>query len=238
MRKQTEAGWLEYFSGGVPTGNFFKITLDDLSSYIDRTSKDRMINRLNEVCFIGLVSYFEAFCKDHFSSIINIEPSLITRLSSTAYDISIDPIRLLTEPDGYIWKLGFLINDKFDFGTAQKINSFYSTLLKVSPFSKTEAIKYSEILRDRNLLVHHGGTYTHNYLRQTKVAAPDGRDRPYFDSLVVTTDYFDEKSEFISGIAQKIMKSTHSALSSYINENGIRYKKERKKALNSFLWWE
>ena len=69
----TEPSSLDYFTGGVPTGEFFRLTLDDLSSFVDRSSNERGVNRLNEVCFIGLVSYFEAFCKDHFASILNME---------------------------------------------------------------------------------------------------------------------------------------------------------------------
>ena len=47
-----DSHWLDYFSGGVPTGEFFRMTLDDLVKTIDRSSEG--LSRVNEVCFIGL----------------------------------------------------------------------------------------------------------------------------------------------------------------------------------------
>jgi len=47
---------------------------------------------LEEICFIGLVSYFEAFCRDCFASLINIcQTALLSDLPSKDYNISIDP---------------------------------------------------------------------------------------------------------------------------------------------------
>lgn len=190
---------------------------------------------MNEICFIGLVSYFEAFCKDHFASIINIEPTLLKGLRNSGHDTSIDPERLLDFRNDWIIKLGFLVSEKYDFGTAQKINTLFMALLKISPFSKVEAKEYERILRDRNLLVHHGGTITLAYANQT--SAPANKSyAPYYDSLVVTPGYFDQRLAFIRDIAAKLLRTTHSALNSYIDESGEQYSEERKKALDAFLW--
>lgn len=231
----TEPSWLDYFSGGVPTGEFFRMTLSDLSSFVDRSPEETGINRLNEVCFIGLVSYFEAFCKDHFASILNIEPSLLQNLRKHDRDVTIDPSDLLTFTNEWAWRLGFLVAQKYDFGAAQKINSLYSALLAVTPFSKDEAHSYDNILRDRNLLVHHGGTYTLSYLRQARIV--DARRNAFSNSLVVTADYFDKNLEFIKGIAQKMLKATHGALETYVNDRGFEYSTERKKAMDALDWW-
>lgn len=233
---QEEQDWLDYFSGGVPTGEFFRMTLEDLTKIIDRPV--RGMSRVNEVCFIGLVSYFEAFCKDHFASILSIEPALLGPLRDNGQDIQIDPARLLEFNDNWNTKLGFLVAEKFDFGTAQKINALYGALMKLTPFSKDEAKFYEGILRDRNLLVHHGGTFTLAYAAQTKLSLESPLARPFLDSLVVSPDYFDERLEFIKGIARKILKATHSALHAHIKNSGDSYSGERLKAVDAFLWWD
>jgi len=231
----TEPNSLEYFAGGVPTTEYFRFTLNDLSSVIDRSSSEQGVNRLNEVCFIGLVSYFEAFCKDHFASILNIEPTLLENLAKENHDVTIDPSQVLGFGNQWRLRIGFLVAEKYDFGTAQKINALYNALLKVTPFSKEDARRYDQILRDRNLLVHHGGTYTLSYLRQAK--APDPRGRAFFDSLVVTAEFFDEQLSFIESIALKIMSGTHTALARYIKDRGLEYSQERSDAVQYLLWW-
>jgi hypothetical protein len=55
------------------------MVLDELRN-LSGSSEDHdppRLNRLQELCFIGLMSYVEAFCNDHFASLVNIEPSLI-----------------------------------------------------------------------------------------------------------------------------------------------------------------
>jgi hypothetical protein len=111
----TDPSWLDYFSGGVPTGDFFRMTLEGLAKLIDKSSKG--ISRVNEVCYIGLVAYFEAFCKDHFASVLNIEPTLLERLRQHSQDVQIDPTRLLELGMEWSYRLGFLVAEKFDFGT-------------------------------------------------------------------------------------------------------------------------
>lgn len=230
-----DPGWLEYFSGGVPTGEFFRMTLEDLTKTINRSSQG--LNRVNEVCFIGLVSYFEAFCKDHFASILNIEPKLLASLRDNGQDTLIDPSRLLEFRDEWSIRLGFLVAEKFDFGTTQKVNALYGSLLKVTPFSKDEARYYDEILRDRNLFVHHGGTFTLSYSTQNKLSSEIDAVRPFFDSLLVSPEYFDERLEFIKEMARKILKATHSALHAFAGKSGASYSPEQMKAVDAFLWW-
>ena len=54
---------------------------------------------------------------------------------------------------GVEWKeIQTLLAEKFDFGTPQRVNALYGSLLTVTPFSKDEASTYDRILRDR-----HGG---------------------------------------------------------------------------------
>jgi hypothetical protein len=123
--------WLDYFSGAVPTSEFFPMTLDDLSEIVSAATDRAGSNRLTEGCFISLVSYFEAFCKDHFASILNIEPRLLENLKRQGQDITIDPSHLLSFDQEWSCRLGFLIAEKYDLGTARKTNALYGALLKI-----------------------------------------------------------------------------------------------------------
>lgn len=234
----TELNWLDYFSGGVPTGEYFRITLDEIKDICDLAKEKPGGSRLYEICFIGLISYFEAFCKDHFASIINIVPELLENLKKNGQDISVDAGKILVYPQDLCYRIGFILAEKYDFGSAQKINAIYKSVLNITPFSKSEIETYNTILRDRNLFVHHGGTYTLSYLQHAKIVNEHGRDRAFFDSLVVSKELLYEKIEFIGNIAFKLLKATHSAMTKLISENNICIDAQRKKALDAFLWWE
>jgi hypothetical protein len=229
----TEPDWLDYFSGGVPTGEFFRLTLDELKDICGSSNKTPGINRLHEVCFIGLVSYFEAFCKDLFASIINILPDLLENLRKNGQDTSIDASRVLTYPQDLCYKIGFILAEKYDFGSAQKINAVYRALLNITPFSVSEIVAYNAILRDRNLFVHHGGMYTLSYLQQAKIINDYGKDRAFFDSLVITKDQLIEKLEFIDGVAHKLSRATHNAMAKYVSDNQINLGEQRQKAMDA-----
>ena len=232
-----ELSWLEYFSGGVPTGEYFRMTLDDLRKLV-APSSDEFPRNLIEVCYIGLVSYFEAFCKDHFAAIINILPTTAIRLRDKGHDTTVDVAVLLRTKADLTSQLGFLLAEKFDFGTPQKVNALYGALLTVTPFSKYAASVYDRILRDRHLLVHHGGTFTSSYLQQMRSSGLDpGPSRVFFDSLVVTKEAFLRDVHFFEDIARKLLSSTRTAMNRFIAEEGLNVGKERQKAIDAFLWW-
>jgi hypothetical protein len=224
------------FSGGVPTVPFFfSYTLDGLKQIYLAQKEHSGGNQVNELCVIGLVSYFEAFCKDHFASIINIEPLLLRNLSGSGQDITIDPVKALELSDSLSCNIGFLVAEKYDFGTAQKINALYKSLLLITPFSKDEMQTYAKLLRDRNLLVHHGGTFTSSYVEQNRNVLPTGKKRPFFDSLVISKAYIDEQFKFIEQVTRKLAKSSHAALVKYLDENEIQIPEWKQKAVDSFL---
>ena len=177
---------LDYFSGGVPAAGYFAMTLDDLRviSQSEASEKANGISRLQEICFIGLMSYFEAFCKDHFASILNLEPSLLRNLKKAGQNVDLDASTLLLYGGEIVHRLGFLIAEKFDFGSAQKINAFFGALLKLTPFGKDEAVEYAGLLNDRNLLVHHGGTFTLSYLEQKGSDLTNLTSNAFFNSRV------------------------------------------------------
>src|SRR5689334_3972624 len=196
-----EPSWLEYFAGGVPTGEYFRITLKDLREVVDLKDADEQwpgTSRFQQLCFIGAVCYFEAFCKDHFASLLNIEPALVTNLKTAGQDTTVDAAHVVLYGQEIDYRIGFVLAEKYDFGSAQKINSAFYSLLKVTPFSRDDAERYSEILRDRNLLVHHGGTFTLKYLEQ-KGSTADARANAFFNSRAVQAEDVLKLLEFFEG---------------------------------------
>jgi hypothetical protein len=233
-----EPGWLEYFSAGVPTGEFFRITLDELrriSGLGDGESSG--ISRLHELCFIGLISYFEAFCKDHFASLINLEPHLVSNLKTAGQNVDVDATRVLLYAGEVNRRIGFVLAEKYDFGSAQKINALFGALLQITPFSKSEAAHFSELLSDRNLLVHHGGTFTLSYLERTTSISCDLRTRAFWESRVKRQEDVASAVGFIETIARKLLRSSHAALLKYLLDRDLEYSGEHRRALDALLWW-
>ena len=230
---------LDYFSGGVPSGEYFRGTLSDIREIsINDTKSGNGINRLQELCFVGALSYFEAFCKDQFASLINLEPSLVDQLKAAGQEVTIDGSVVALYGSSVHYRLGFLIAEKYDFGTAKKINALYTALLKVSPFSKYEASVYSRLLHDRNLLVHHGGTYTMSYLTTDGAFDADERKRYAFtNSRVIGRADVIVAVDFLGSIAKKIVQATHESLSKYIEAKSIVYDEGQNAALKYLRWW-
>jgi hypothetical protein len=228
---------LDYFSGGVPTGEAFRGTLEDIAKLNGNLKPDGTINRLAELCFVGVLSYFEAFCKDHAASVVGIAPDLIERLRKAGHDTSIDALKASKLCEQLPTKLGFLIFESYDFGNARKINSIYDCLLKITPFSKAEIKRYEDMLRDRNLIVHHGSVFTTRYLEQSEAHQKSSLEEAFTNSLIVDSSLVSEQIEFISGIARKMMFASHAALESHNAETSQRLDPERLKALNWFKLW-
>ncbi len=222
---------LSSFAGGVPAGVIFKIHLDDLRTLIEKSEETEGIpNAEAEVCLIGLVAYFEAFCRDHFASLINICPELVRQLKEKGRDVSVSAADLLEFDQCSPHRLGFLLAERYDFGTPKSINSLYQDLLLVTPFSKEEGARYGDLLRDRNLLVHYGGIYTTKYPTQ-RFTKRSIKGQIFFDSLIVNRATFLSAASFLEEIAQKTLNATYDKLATFIQENAIAQSKDQKKAL-------
>lgn len=228
---------LDYFSGGVPTGEAFRGTLDDISKIKIESMPHRSINRLAELCFVGVLSYFEAFCKDHAASVVSLAPDLISKLKTSGHNTLIDGLKASRLGEQLPPKLGFLIFETVDFGSARKINSIFQCLLKITPFSKIEANRYDDMLRDRNLIVHHGSIFTTRYLEQSKAKDSFNIDDAFMNSLIIDQTTVSEQIKFISSIAKNMMFASHTAVTAYLSETSERLDPERQKALDYFQWW-
>ena len=224
---------LDYFVGGVPAGILFKMSFDDIKALVrssKETSEGSSLNTVAEVCLIGFVAYFEAFCKNHFASIVNIYPPVLKQFCKRRQDISLNIGDLLLL-DFHSKKVGFMIAEKFDFGSAKNINNLYCDLLSITPFSKTDIKKYDRLLNDRNLLVHHAGIYTMRYQKQ-KFVKKSVQNRVFFDSLVVNKKDFEMWANFVETMVTKIIDSSQNALTALIKKDNFILSEENKGALD------
>jgi hypothetical protein len=198
---------LELFSGGVPPGPIFQMEVEDLRRLARRSTKPGR-DTLRELCLIGLLSYFEAFCKDLFASCINICPEIIGRLAKRSLDTSIDARRALDFEHTLTRRLGFLLAEKYDFGSARQINAHFTALLLLTPFGKEESIAYDQLLADRNLIVHHGGVFTSSYTSQ-RLEKVKITSSVYFDSLAIDRKTLLSHIQFLEAIALKMLRGSH-----------------------------
>jgi hypothetical protein len=161
----------------------------------------------------------------------------VLNLKAAGQNVEIDASRVALYKENVNFKIGFILAERYDFGTAQKINALYTALLKVTPFGSDDARQYAEFLKDRNLFVHHGGTFTLSYLEQTKSIKCDMGVQAFFHSRTLTPDDVKSAIKFIESIARKLLRGCYDALLRFRNEQDLEYSKERQKAFDYMLWW-
>lgn len=230
---------LDHFSGGVPAFAMFSMILADLRDAVEATPEQEQgyVHSISEVSFIGLAAYFEAFCKDHFASLINICPQLISRLEEQNYDVTINSNHLLTPGTDPLRRIGFFLSEKYNFGTAKQINSLYSGLIGITPFSRDQRQTYDKLLDDRNLIVHHGGVYTTKYIKQRFSSEfPERSQDAFLHSLVVDNEMFRSSSSFLLDIAEKVSRTSQRTLVEYIETNSLQLTEEKQKAIECLTW--
>jgi hypothetical protein len=228
----------EYFAAGVPPGEYFGMTLDELRQLSEserELSDDDGLSRLQELCFVGLFSYFEAFCKDHFAALINIEPSLVQNLVNAGQEVKVDARDVVASGRDVGTRLGFALAVSREFGTAKGINSQYGALLGVTPLSGDEIKAFNQLLSDRHLLVHHGGVMTRSYLEQHRERASG---EAFFDSCVVRKKDVRSAIDFIESVALKICTETHTRLVAYFRELGMQCSGQRGRAVAFMEPWK
>lgn len=226
-----EQSALDFFAGGVPPFEIFRMHLESIAEmlFVPVVGND---NTVLELAFIGVVSYTEAFFKDHFASVLNIFPEKAVVLRDCGRGVAVDLTDLLGLDDPLHSKFGFLLSERFNFSTPREINALYKDLLLITPFSKDKVAAFEKVLAARNLLVHHGGILTTQFNRS--VPAP-ARERTYFDSVSIT------KREVGSAalLALDVIKGTVSASVSKLSKEaaGLPTADIRHKAV-SFMEFE
>lgn len=209
----TERHWLDYFAGAVPASLIFDGQLEDLRAIVAPLKRDREIPEpAVEICLIGLIAYFEAFCKSQFAATINIFPQLLESFASRRKDVMVNSADLLHLDGPILERIGFLIAEKYDFGTPKSINGLFLDLLNKTPFSVDEASRFDALLDDRHLLVHHGGIFNPRYKAERFFRRSIDRSRLFLDSLLVTVNAFLEAASFLEEMSVKIRDLTSKAL--------------------------
>jgi len=229
-----EVANLDYFTGGIPPLAFFKMRVEEIEGLAGQSDVESALDFSSELCFIGLAAYFEAFCKDQFAAIVNIVPQTLLAFSEVR-DCQLPISSLLHVLPNVSSRLGFVIAEQYDFGSAKLVNGLFKDLIKITPFSKDEAENYAEFLRDRNLLVHHGGVYTLRYASQ-KSKDNDVKARVHFDSLVVGKKDVEKWTEFLMKIATKIANASEKALLDFIQEKKVSLDIQAANAIKAFGW--
>lgn len=232
----TDPSGLDYFIAGVPPRVLFEMDCRDLAKLVSASRERRgELNKAAEISFIGLAAYFEAFCKNQFAAIINICPQTLETFTSKRDSVTIelkDILKTYTRLEG---RLGSLLSEKYDFGTSRIINSLFTDLLGITPFSTKEAKEYEEFLNDRNLLVHHGGIYTFKYHGQRLADKPIS-NFVHWNSLVIGKEEFRQSSEFLHSMVDKMATTSHLALVDFMKGKKIRLVKRKREALQYLLW--
>jgi hypothetical protein len=220
---QEEQSALDFFAGGVPAFEIFRMNLESIAEllHIPGVGTDRTVQ---ELAYIGVVSYTEAFFKDHFAAVLNILPEKTAVLRDCGRDVAIDLTDLLGLDNPLHNKFGFLLSERFNFGTPKAINALYRDLLLITPFSTDKALAFDKVLATRNLLVHHGGILTMQFNRG--VPAPV-RERTYFDSVSIRKERLGEIALLALDVIKGTVIATASKLSKEIKDfpiSDIRHK--------------
>lgn len=220
---------VEFFVSGVPPLLSYQTSLQDLDAIASRDANGR-IDTACEICTIGAVSYFEAFCHHQFAGIINIWPNILKRFAEkrTQFSIPVGDFARLEELR--FPQVGSLVSEHCDFGSGKKINSLFQDLVGVTPFKKSEIGKHDSLLNDRNLLVHHGGIYTLNYQKQ-KFIEEEAFERVFMDSLVVDYNYFKERCSTLEALANKIAKVTKEGFKEILDQSDVALSSSQTKAI-------
>lgn len=226
---------LRNFVAGVPPGGKFALEVENLRDLI-RDSKDQRagFNVTAEVCFIALFAYFEGFCKNQFSALVNVDPSLLADLARHDVELAIKVSDLPGLLAVSLPKIGFAIAERFRFGSAREINNAFLRLITVSPFSQSEIHRYERLLADRNLLVHHGGVYTAWYQRQR--SATSSRNRAYWQSLVVRKRDASRAVFFVERLGAKIVRACHAALLKRLGGRAAKLPRATRLAIDLLIW--
>src|ERR1700712_4701072 len=74
----------DFFTGKISPFLLFEMEYHSLFYVVENHKNDPYYSEINpasQVASIGLLAYFEAFCKHQFAAIVNLFPSLITKFA-------------------------------------------------------------------------------------------------------------------------------------------------------------
>jgi hypothetical protein len=234
LKLRCHTDWLDFHPGGVPAGIIFDGQVKDACALAEICPKDKGDLRVGigaEFAFIGLIAYFEGFCKNHTAAIINICPRLVRELVERGREVKLRPIDILDCGENLPTQFGSLVVEKIDFGTAKAINGLYKDLLGITPLSKREAERFHALLEDRHLIVHHANVFTPSYSTQRFIRREEGRSRLFLDSLDVTPDLVREAARFLHDLSLKLRKASRCALAAFVKRSRLRLARPNRRAV-------
>lgn len=227
----------DFFVGKISPFLLFEMEYHSLFYVVEKHKSDphyKEINPASQVASIGLLAYFEAFCKHQFAAIVNLFPSLIPPFGAKRGEPKIDFSTIVSFKGNFEKNMGFILAEQYDFGTAKSINGLFRDLLLVTPFDKDEENKLNEIVYKRNLLVHHAGYYTLKYLKAGSISE-DLRITAFNDAVKIDTENYHEISDFLFEMAIKINRETVSAVRRHPDFASLTDDDERVKAVAELL---
>jgi hypothetical protein len=225
-------GWLDFHPGGVPAGIIFDGQIGEVLKFVEHFPAYPG-HTAEELALVGLVSFFEGFCKNHTAAVLNICPELARELNKNGREIKLSPVDVLNHAENLPTIFGCLVIEKIDLGTAKSINSLYGDLFGITPLSKRDADKFHALLEDRNVIVHHGNILTPRYSGERFIKREIGRSRIFLDSLVVSRNDVLNAVQFLHNLSIKLRKATEIALSKYVAANNLRLAKANREAIDN-----
>ena len=202
------------FVGGIPPFLLFETEYHSLFHLAESHKNDQFYKNVNpatKAAHISLVAHFEAFCKHQFAALINIWPALLGDFAARRPQASLTLSDLATCFDDVKGKIGFLLAEQYDFGSATQINGLFRDLLNVTPFSGDDAETFYVILAKRHLLVHHAGYYTLQHLKKHSISQ-EVVDRAFKDCVVLDTEDYHRTGDFLFNMAMKVARTTVAGL--------------------------
>ena len=225
------------FIGKISPFLLFEMEFHSLFYVVENHKNDRYypeINPASQVAYIGLLAYFEAFCKHQFAAIINLFPSLISTFASKRGEPKIEFSTIVAFRGEIEENIGFFLAENYDFGSSKAINGIFRDLLSVTPFSVEEEKLFNEIVYKRNLLVHHAGYYTLQYLKK-KTISDELKQKAFKEAVKIDTSEYQEISDFLFEMAKKITYETVKAVRQCAEYNFLSLDDEKIKAVDQLL---
>lgn len=228
---------LRFFVGGVPPRSVYVNHVVGLLEITNRVPDDRREQSQEwEICFIALIAYFEAFCKDLFACAVNIRPELLRVFRAAGRGTLVDAVDIVEQGDLSSVRIGSLLAERTELGTAKSINGAYKDLLKCTPFGKKETAKFERFLGVRNQLVHHGGIITSKFAGQHQQAIP--AENMYFYSLVLNAGYFTDAYNLLMGVSGNMVRIARQRIEEFTLEMNLSLEPDQQKALEWLTEWE
>lgn len=234
--KAADCEWPYVFPGGVPGWVIFGQQVQDIRDMV-ALAADHPSSYLNELCFVGLIAYFEGFVKYHFGSLINICPKFLTKFAQKRPELTI-PLQDISALEDVHMHFGFVVADRFAFSSPKEINSLFRDLIGVTPFSKDEKRTYDASLHDRHQIVHSAGICTVKYLRNRHYPLSPDKQRVYLDSSEINAGKVLDVADFLLRIAEKIVTSSYRKLKDPTVWNSDAEMKARSHHVSFLMWNE